>query len=317
MIRSWRRVRRATPVDLSAKTFVVTGASPGSLGEATARTLATWGAAVIVTTRSRTDEALAAIRDGLEHPARVTAHPLDLASATSVERFADWCHGASGGRLDALVNNAGIHLDLLSKWTAPRLTDDGREIHFRTNYLGTAHLTDRLLPLLLGTARRVGEARVVHVASHLHHRGTNAGLFAPIEPYDSWVAYGVSKLALVHHAFELERRHGAEGLHATCLHPGAVFTKIADKGLDEAGVLGRVRAAFAPIEAAMLLTPEEGAQTQIACATAPGIVGGRYYRDLREAEPNRDALDEAVSRRLWESTANWLSTMPSTESRLT
>ena len=87
--------------------------------------------------------------------------------------------------------------------------------------------------------------------------------------------------------------------------------------VDEAGVLGRVRAAFAPIEAAMLLTPEEGAQTQIACATAPGIVGGRYYRDLREAEPNRDALDEAVSRRLWESTANWLSTMPSTESRLT
>ena len=315
MIRRWRRVKRASPRDLCDETFIVTGASPGSLGESTAKTLAAWGAKVIVTTRSRTDDAVAAIADGLAEPSRVHGHPLDLASVDSVARFVDWFGHVHGDRLDGLVNNAGIHLDLMSKWTSPRMTDDGFEIHFRTNYLGTVHLTHGLLPRLLDTAERVGEARVVNVVSHLHARGTNAGLFAPLDRYDSWDAYGVSKLALVHHTFELERQYGGANLHAYCLHPGSVFTKIADKGLDEAGFVGRVRRVFAPLEAAMLLTPEEGAQTQIGCATAPGLPGGRYYEALRETEPSRDARDADVSRRLWESTDTWLGAIAPTNAR--
>jgi NAD(P)-dependent dehydrogenase (short-subunit alcohol dehydrogenase family) len=60
---------RATAVDLTGRTVLVTGATPGSLGFETARALAAWGARVVVTTRSRTDEAAKA----LGH----VGHPLD------------------------------------------------------------------------------------------------------------------------------------------------------------------------------------------------------------------------------------------------
>jgi len=112
----------ATPRDLSGRIVVVTGAGPDSIGLATARTLADWGAEVVVSTRS---EPLAApLGDA------VGWHPLDLADRASVRAFADWLHDRYDGQLDVLVNNAGIHLDLRSTWTEPPLVD-GHEIHWR------------------------------------------------------------------------------------------------------------------------------------------------------------------------------------------
>ena len=72
-----------------------------------------------------------------------------------------------GERLDVLINNAGVHLDLMSAWKEPRLTDDGFEIQWRTNYLGTMHLTHELRAALETTAGATGEARVVNVVSSL------------------------------------------------------------------------------------------------------------------------------------------------------
>src|SRR6185295_9523929 len=116
---------------------------------------------------------------------------------------------------------------LRSQWKAPRLVD-GDEIHWRTNYLGTMELTHRLVPFLCSSGRRGGDARIVNVVSMLHAKGRNDALFAPLSPYDSWTAYGTSKLALVHATFELDRRMASSHVRATCLHPGAVYSRIAD-----------------------------------------------------------------------------------------
>src|SRR3546814_7606327 len=75
-------------------------------------------------------------------------------------------------------------------------------------------LTNALLPLLLRSAAQTCDARIVNVVSMLHTRGRNEFLFTPITPYNSWVAYGTSKLALVHATFELQRHHAAAGLQA-------------------------------------------------------------------------------------------------------
>ncbi|MDB5986996.1 MAG: family NAD(P)-dependent oxidoreductase, partial [Nevskia sp.] len=204
------------------------------------------------------------------------------------------------------VNNAGIHLDLLSQWQQPRLTPDGHELHWRTNYLGTMHLTLRLLPLLRATGRSGGDARIVNVVSQLHSKGSNAGLFESLQPYNSWVAYGNSKLALVHASFELQRRHAStDRLQAYCLHPGAVFTNIADKGLSGNPLLERLRKTFAPVEAFFLLTPEEGAQTQVYCASAAELSGGHYYRACAIAKPSADSGNAGVSSRLFSDTQAW------------
>jgi NAD(P)-dependent dehydrogenase (short-subunit alcohol dehydrogenase family) len=293
---------RAQPRDLSGRVYLVTGIAPGSIGFETARALAAWGATVIVTTRSRPEEAAQALRDTLPAGSgTVEPQALDLADPASVNRLADAIvRGHS--RLDGLINNAGIHLDLLSQWQEPKLVD-GHEIHWRTNYLGTLQLTLRLLPLLLRTAADQGEARVVNVVSMLHARGSNAGLFGGGPAYNSWAAYGNSKLALVHATQELQRRYGSQGIKAFSLHPGAVFTNIADKGLSGNPLLEALRRFFAPLEAIFLLTPEEGAQTSLVCATAPEAVGGAYYRSCRVAQASADSHDAAVSRRLWDQTS--------------
>jgi NAD(P)-dependent dehydrogenase (short-subunit alcohol dehydrogenase family) len=231
-------------------------------------------------------------------------HPLDLADTDSVTAFAGWLLTAAD-RLDVLVNNAGIHLDLRGKWKAPELVD-GHEVHWRTNYLGTAHLTRMLRPLLLRTAKSHGEARVVNVVSQLHERGRNQWLFGPVTPYDSWAAYGTSKLALVHEAREIERRYGSRGLHGYSLHPGAVFTRVADRGLETAPVLARLRKLAAPLERRTLASPEVGAQTSVFCATSPDAVRGGYHRRSAPAEPSPEVADTTVAARLWETTSDWV-----------
>lgn len=304
------RTMFAQPVDLEAKKIIVTGASPGSLGFETARSLAAWGASVVVTTRSNTAIALEALRAGLPSDAarsRIDARALDLSQRESVAGFVRWFLEAHGDYLDVLVNNAGIHLDLLSRWKAPQLSDDGFEIQWRTNYLGTAHLTRLLLPALERAGRSTGDARVVNVVSQLHAKGSNDDMFKTTRPYNSWTAYGNSKLALVHMTTELQHRYAEEAhLQAYCLHPGSVFTNVASKGLEGTGLIEAVRDALAPIEAFFLKTPEEGAQTQIHCASQPQLPGGLYYQECHPTEPSQDATDAAVAARLWSAVDTWL-----------
>lgn len=275
------------------KVFVVTGAGPGSLGEATAAALREHGR-VITTRRSGT--------------ATDDFHRLDLADADSVRAFVAWL-GTATDRLDVLVNNAGIHLDLRGKWHEPQLLD-GHEIHWRTNYLGTAHLTRLLLPDLLSTAASEGDARVVNVVSKLHARGRNDWLEAGLTPYDSWDAYGTSKLALVHEAAEIERRYSFYGLHGYSLHPGSVYTKVADRGLETAPVLARLRKLAAPLERRTLTSPKVGARTTVFCATSPEAVPGGYHRRSAVAEASPEAADIDAAAALWERTNAWVEGAP-------
>jgi NAD(P)-dependent dehydrogenase (short-subunit alcohol dehydrogenase family) len=222
-----------------------------------------------------------------------------------VQAFVDWFQDRYGDGLDVLVNNAGVHLDLMNDWKQPQLLD-GHEVHWRINYLGTMHLTHLLLPALLATAERTGEARVVNVVSKLHTRGRNDAMFAPPASYSSWNAYGQSKLALVHATHELQDRDRAQGLRAYALHPGSVYTGIASRGLQGHRVVGAVRRLLAPVERLGLLTPEQGAQTTLVCATEPGLEGGRYFSDGVPTPASREADDRATSVRLWDETEAWV-----------
>ena len=275
---------------MTERVAVVTGAGRGTLGEATARALRGLGFRVLTSTRTCAPG--------------TNTHPLELTSRDSVARFAAWVTEGTD-RLDVLVNNAGVHLDLRSKWRDPQLVD-GREVHWRTNYLGTAHLTRLLLPLLLNTAHDVGEARVVNVVSKLHARGRNEGLDGHLAPYDSWDAYGTSKLALVHEAAEIERRYGAQGLHGYSAHPGSVYTRIADHGLETSPILGRLRKLAAPLERRALATPDDGSRTIVLCATADSAVPGGYHRAGASALPSEEARDAEAGRLLWEATDRWV-----------
>ncbi|MCR1783434.1 SDR family NAD(P)-dependent oxidoreductase [Nocardioides carbamazepini] len=276
---------------MSAPRAIVTGAGRDSIGRAVADALVADGWDVVVTTRGSSVD---------EH----AWHPLDLADRASVAAFAGW-YADRADRVDLLVNSAGIHLDLGSRWTEPQLAD-GYEIHWRTNYLGTVDLTTALLPALLTAADATGDARVLHVVSQLHERGTVDAMLGRPVTYDSWVAYGTSKLALVHHAASLAEEHGARGLRAIPVHPGAVSTNIANRGLETRPVLRRLRNLARPLERRMLMTPEASAAHLVRLAADPEAVSG-YYRKSRPAEPSAAALDELARAALDARTQEWLS----------
>lgn len=269
---------------------VVTGTGPGSIGRAVAARLVADGWDVVVTTRSTP-------------VAGSEWHPLDLADRASVAAFAGW-YADRSDRLDLLVNSAGIHLDLGSRWTEPQLVD-GHEIHWRTNYLGTVDLTTALLPSLLTAADATGDARVLHVVSQLHERGTVDALLGRPVDYDSWAAYGTSKLALVHHAASLVEEYGDRGLRAIPVHPGAVSTNIADRGLETRPVLRRLRNLARPLERRVLMTPTASARVLVGLATHPDTPSS-YHHKAHATDPSEAAQDVAARGELARTTRTWL-----------
>ena len=122
---------------------------------------------------------------------------------------------------------------------------------------------------------------------------------------DSWDTYGTSKLALVHEAAEIERRYGGRGLHGYSLHPGAVYTKVADRGLETAPVLGRLRKLLAPIERHTLTSAEVGARTSVFCATSADAVPGAYHERSTTTVASPETADSRAAERLWTRTTEW------------
>lgn len=300
---------RAEVKNLQGRHFIVTGCAIGSLGFATALQLLSQGAIVTVTVRNNNSAILAALQAQLsaELQGNIYAFDLDLSQRLSVEAFVQ-AYRELGLAVDVLINNAGIHLDLLSKWSEAKLSADGFEMQWRVNYLGTVHLTRLLLPLLSAAGAQHGDARVVNVVSQLHTKGLNSEFFNPRRPYNSWHAYGQSKLALLHFSQSLAERYTAQGISSYCLHPGAVATNIADTGLAEAKFINLLRRMLAPLEKLFLKTAKEGAQTQIHCATAAKTLlhNGGYYRNLKLQPCSEEANDYSVSERLWQQQELWL-----------
>lgn len=334
----------AEPVDMAGRHVIVTGASPGSLGYETARILAEWGAAVVATRVRDVVQMASSLKDDLRRhgadPDNVTAHKLDLADPDSVNAFAAWYRDRFHGKLHVLINNAGIHKKTLAPRKRAPLSGDGFEIHWRTNYLGTFHLTSTLLPLLQRTGLESGDARVVNVSSGLHDRAENEDLFeeGPLseeepqrdeptrcdeapqrdEPtrykaprYHSWDAYGKSKLAMIHMAFEIDRRFSeSHNLRAVAVHPGVVMTNLT---LPQA-FGGRMGKALHRISSALtslvLLSPTAGAQTNVMCASRRPLQGGRYYERCAIAEPSSDSQDPEAAKRLWDESEQWAGTLP-------
>ena len=233
---------------------VVTGVGAGSLGEAIAPALRELGFRVLTSTRTCATTA--------------DTHAMELTSR-DVGRGVRAVGAARAPTGSTCWSTTPASTSTCARPGTSRTSSTACEVHWRTNYLGTAQLTRLLIPLLLATAEAHGEARVVNVVSKLHARGRNDGLDGHLTPYDSWTAYGTSKLALVHEAREIERRYGDRGLHGYSVHPGSVHTKIADRGLETAPLLGPApQAGRARWSGAPSRRPTDGARTTVFCATS-------------------------------------------------
>ena len=268
---------------MDGKIVVLTGANTG-IGRQTTLELAKRGAHVVMACRSveRGEEAREAIEGACEGRVRLEVRALDLASFASIRTFAEKAN-ADLPRIDVLVNNAGIFPQKLAK------TQEGYEAQFGVNYLGPFLLTH----LLLDKLRASAPARVVHLTSMLHAKGSiDFESFLGQKRYRASVAYNQSKLAYLLFSIELARRLEGTGVTSNAVHPGAVATDITR----ELPWIVRRIVGF------MFKGVEEGAAGPVLLASAPELADatGRYWKETTEETPSDDARDLALAARLWE-----------------
>jgi len=309
----------AEKVDMSGRNVIVTGAAPNSIGYETAKILASWGATVVVTSIRNIELMEDSLRGDLRiigaDEKKIAAHALDLCDVDSVNDFTTWYRKNYNDRLHVLINNAGIHKNILNPRKKLPMTKDGFEIHWRTNFLGTFHLTSLLLPILKQNGLESGDARVINVTSHLHDRVKNKSMFNDDGDCNSWDAYGLSKLALIHFTFEIQRRFARKyNLQSATLHPGSVKTNLMQAEESEGNIgylLNRICYSLASV---VLLSPVSGAQTSVMCASKYPFQGGNYYVRCEIAESSGETKDRDVSKLLWDKSDAWVKTLDSGDS---
>ncbi|KAL6903759.1 hypothetical protein ACP4OV_004572 [Aristida adscensionis] len=173
-----------SPDSQTTRIAVVTGGNKG-IGLEVCRQLAVNGVTVVLTARDEGRGAAAVERLRELGLANVIFHQLEVNDASSIARLADLLKNRFG-KLDILVNNAAIGgvesvddpsfgpkpteeqfsgMDALSRvqWMLrnSQQTNDAAKAGLQTNYYGTKHVTEALLPLL----RSSSDARIVNVSS--------------------------------------------------------------------------------------------------------------------------------------------------------
>ena len=266
------------PESIAGKTVLVTGATSG-IGLETARALAKKGARVVVGARdARRGQAV--VDEITAGGGQAELLEIDMASFKSIRKAADR-FSAAHSKLDVLVNNAGTAV------SGRRISPDGHELTWATNFLGPFLLTRCLLSLLKKSER----PRVVNVGSEGHRAGRIDWENLELERgYTTFRAYANSKLALALFTRELARRE--PGVAAVVMHPGGIATKI----------WGAAPRPISWILNLVLPSAAKGAAPVVRLACAPDLanVTGRYFNRFREAAPSPAARNDADAARLWE-----------------
>jgi len=225
---------------------LVTGANRG-IGREVARQLGEHGYEVLLSARDAGKAASAARELAEDTGARFTPVTLDVADPASIAAAAEGMR-SDPGRLDVLVNNAGIGSDFGVSGAAPDF--DAIQRALDTNFYGAYRLTVAMLELL----RQSAHPRIVNVSSGMGGVAEMGG-WSP--------GYRVSKAALNSMTRILSTELKGEGFLVNSACPGFVAT-------DMGGPMGATK------------TVADGAAGVVWLATLPddGPTGG-FFRDRK------------------------------------
>ncbi|MBM3114308.1 SDR family NAD(P)-dependent oxidoreductase [Jeongeupia naejangsanensis] len=188
----------SSSITQSPRSILISGCSTG-IGHSVAHGLAARGWRVFATAR-QADDVASLSAEGLN------ALQLDVSDDTSIRQCVDKVLTQTGGRLDALFNNAGFGV--------PGAVEDlGREamrFQFETNVFGSLALTNAVLPVM----RRQGRGRILFNSSVLG--------FAAM-PYRG--AYNASKFALEGLVDTLRLELEGSDIHAALIEPGPITSR--------------------------------------------------------------------------------------------
>jgi 2-deoxy-D-gluconate 3-dehydrogenase len=236
------------PFDLAGQTALVTGANTG-LGQAIAVALARAGAGIVAVGRSAMDETEALI-GSIGTPFRAVA--ADLASIEPIERIVE--EASAGGRIDVLVNNAGI----IRRADAIDFTEADWDDVMNVNLKSVFFLSQACARRMLADG---GGGRIINIASLLSFQG---GIRVP--------SYTAAKSGLAGLTRLLACEWAARGINVNAIAPGYFVTNNTRALRDDEG---RSAAILARIPAGSWGEPEDigGAAVFLASPAARYVHG--------------------------------------------
>ncbi len=183
----------------SGKVAIVTGGAMG-IGRSIVEGFLDEGAKVVVADRTGAQEAATQMDDGSD---RVTGVTCDVSSQADTEKMAQVALEAFG-RIDVLVNNAGIYSSLEPKPFEDLDIAEWKQV-LEVNVLGQALASRAVVP----TMRAQGDGRIINISSGTPFKGV---------PY--MLHYVASKGAINAMTKALAKELGAAGILVNAVAPG-------------------------------------------------------------------------------------------------
>lgn len=204
-------------IDLTGRTVLVTGAG-GGIGRAIARgVVRTGGAAILHDLRATPALSTLAAELGADRARIVTG---DLADPAAIARL--WAEAVAWrGRIDVLVNNAGIYEPADIAWDLARWAASWQRT-LQVNLTAAAQLCKEAI----GHFAERGGGIIVNMASRAAFRGDDP----------DYAHYAASKAGLVALTRTIARHHGRAGVTAFAVAPGFVDTTLNDAVVAQQGV---------------------------------------------------------------------------------
>lgn len=202
-------------ISLTGKIILLTGASRG-IGAAIARALGTAGATVALHYGNSRDAA-EQLAEAIGNDSR--AFGADLRETQNCESLMTAVLAAYG-RIDVLINNAGIALPIaqdasLSTW------ESAWQDTLQVNLVATAALCKLSLPHFI----QQGNGRIIHIASRAAFRGDTP----------DYMAYAASKGGMVALSRSIARGYGKQGVKSFVVAPGFTRTDMAADFIEKYG----------------------------------------------------------------------------------
>ncbi|HKG34928.1 MAG TPA: SDR family oxidoreductase [Solirubrobacterales bacterium] len=195
---------------MADRAALITGGSSG-IGLAIARALGGEGYALTLSARrpEKLEEAAEGLRsEGFE----VRSVPANMTEEGDVVGLVT-THREAYGRLDVLVNNAGVGIGAPMDGIQTKYLDMQLGVNLRALIIGTREA----LPLLREAGGEHGKALIVNTASIAGKSG---------QPWLS--VYAATKAAVLNFTVATEREVGGQGIACTALAPGFVDTAMTD-----------------------------------------------------------------------------------------
>ena len=195
-------------IDLKNTNIILTGAT-GGIGNSILEKLITSGANVLAT--GTNEDKLKSIKEKYK---TVITEKFDISNHSEIESFVNKANDNLGGRIDVLINNAGITRDNLSI----RMKEEEWQKVIDINLTSTFLLSKNSIKKMLKSKK----GKIINITSVVGHTG-NIGQ----------ANYTASKAGVVAMSKSLALEYGKKNINVNCISPGFITTDMTDKINDE------------------------------------------------------------------------------------